>query len=78
MVSCRSCNIYWTWRRKEGKGDFKVIISGDKPKRGDQFLWGKFSPLDTMVLVQKYKGLSISTIYNLETYDTNLAVACLR
>ena len=71
MVPCRSCNIYGTWRSKEGKGGFKVIIWGHKPQRGTKFLWGKFSPLDTMLLAQRYWGSSTNKIYSLETYDTH-------
>ena len=67
MVPYRGFNIYVTWEGKEG---FKVIIWEDMPQRGNKFLWEKFSPLDTMLLVQKYWG-SINTIYSLETYDTH-------
>ena len=64
MVPYRSFNIDGIW---EGKKGFKVIIWEDKPQRRDKFLWGKFSPLDTMLLVQKYRGhLSIQfTVWKL-------------
>ena len=38
---------------------------------GDKLLWRKFSPLDTMLLVRKYRGSSTNAIYSLETYDTH-------
>ena len=42
-----------------------------------QFLWGELTPLDTLLLVQKYCGLSPNIFYRLEAYDTHVAVACL-
>ena len=68
MVPYRSFNIDGIW---EGKKGFKVIIWEDEPQRRDKFLWGKFSPLDTMLLVQKYRGSSINSIYSLETYGNH-------
>ena len=68
MVPYRSFNIDGIW---EGKKGFKVIIWEDKPQRRDKFLWGKFSPLDTMLFVQKYRGSSINSIYSLETYGNH-------
>ena len=59
MVPYRSFNIYGAC---EGKESFKVIIWEDKPQKGDKFLWGKFSPLDTMLLVEKFQGSSNSTV----------------
>ena len=52
----------------EGEGGYKG--------RG-QFLWGELTPLDTILLVQKYCGLSPNIFYRLEAYDTHVAVACL-
>ena len=53
------------------QGRFYSYHMGEHAAKGNKFLWEKFSPLDAMLLVQKYRESSINTVYNLETYDTH-------
>ena len=59
------------------QGRFYSYHMGEHAAKGNKFLWEKFSPLDAMLLVQKYRESSINTVYSLETYDTHWAVAGL-
>ena len=70
-VPCCSCNIYGIWVSKEGGGGFKAINSMASHKQGNQFIWRELTPLDTILLVQKYQVLSPNAFYGLEAYDTS-------
>ena len=56
---------------KRAREVLKSSYGGTSYKGGTKFLWGKFSPLDTMLLAQRYWGSSTNKIYSLETYDTH-------
>ena len=59
MVPYHSFDIYGTWEGKEN-----CHMGGHTAKGGGKFLWGRFSHLETMLLVQKYQGLSTNAIYS--------------
>ena len=60
MVPYHSFDIYGTWEGKEN-----CHMGGHTAKGGGgKFLWGRFSHLETMLLVQKYRGLSTNAIYS--------------
>ena len=63
MVPYHSFDIYGTWEGKESchMGVQAAKVGGGG---GGQFLWGRFSHLETMLLLQKYWGLSTNAIYS--------------
>ena len=44
---------------------------GEATKGGADFYGWELTPLDTVLLVQKYRGLPPNTFYRLEAYDNN-------